>query len=94
VNGEYGEYVRYYSSEFVKTQAQADRAVQAVLVQGSQSQSYRVPVQCILDPRIEDGDVVTVQRMDGSSVTGRVMNHSLSSGSLMNLELRVVRALP
>lgn len=94
VGSEYGEYVRYYSSEFVKTQAQADKAVQAVLTQSSKSQSYRVPVQCIIDPRIEDGDVVTVQRMNGTSVTGRVMNHSLSSGELMDLELQVVRALP
>ncbi len=93
-SGEYGEYVRYYASEFVKTQKQADGAVQAVLEQASRSQSYRVPVQCIIDPRIEDGDVVTVQRPNGTSVTGRVMSHSLSSNSLMDLELRVVRALP
>jgi hypothetical protein len=94
VDGEYGEYVMYYSSEFVKTQAQANSATQAVLTQNIASQSYRVPVQCILDPRIEDGDVVTVQRTDGSSVTGRVMSHALSSGSLMDLEVQVSRDMP
>jgi len=77
----------------VTTKAAADSAVKAILSQVSSSQSYRVPVQCILDPRIEDGDVVSVQRPDGSTIEGRVMKHSLGSSGLMSLELQVSRPI-
>lgn len=89
----YGEYTRYYSSDFVKTQAAADSAVRSVLSQSLRGQSYRVPVQCIVNPLIEDGDVVSVQRRVGLPLVGRVVSHTLGSSNLMNLELDVVREL-
>jgi hypothetical protein len=91
VDGPYGRYTRYYSSPFVKTQAAADSAVAAILSQVSSSQTYRVPVKCVLDPRIEDGDVVSVQRPGGRLLIGRVVSHSFGSSPVMDLELDVTR---
>lgn len=91
VTGPYGRYTRYYSSPFVKTQAQADSAVAAILSQVSSAQTYRVPVKCIIDPRIEDGDVVSVQRPGGRLLVGRVVNHSFGSSNVMDLEMDVTR---
>lgn len=92
-SGPYGTYTRYYASDFVKTKSAGDAAVKAILTQAQQGQSYRVPVQCIVNPLIEDGDTVSVQRRIGAPVVGRVISHSMGSSNLMNLELDVVREL-
>lgn len=91
VGGPYGAYTRYYSSPFVKTQEAAQSAVDAILSQVSSTQTYRVPVQCLLNPLIEDGDVVTVERPTGGVLTGRVVNHRFGSSKVMSLELEVQR---
>ena len=91
VDGPYGHYTRYYSSPFVKTQAQADSAVAAILTQVSSTQSYRVPLRCILDPRVEDGDMVSVQRPGGRLLVGRVVNHKFSDSRYMDMEIDVTR---
>jgi hypothetical protein len=93
VSSPYGEYTRYYASDFVKNQGAADSAVKSILSQAQKGQSYRVPVQCIVNPLIEDGDVVSVERRIGDPIVGRVVSHSLGSSNLMNLELDVVREL-
>jgi hypothetical protein len=93
VSSPYGEYTRYYASDFVKTKAAAESAVKSILSQAQRGQSYRVPVQCIVNPLIEDGDVVSVERRIGDPIVGRVVSHSLGSSNLMNLELDVVREL-
>lgn len=92
-SGPYGEYTRYYASDFVKTQAAANSAVKAILTQSTSSQAYRVPVQCIINPLIEDGDMVSVQRQNGVPIVGRVVSHSFGSSNMMNLELDVQRAI-
>lgn len=89
----YGEYTRYYSSDFVKTQEAADAAVKAILSQSMTGQSYRVPVQCLVNPLIEDGDMVSVERQTGEPLVGRVVSHTLGSSNLMNLWLDVARRL-
>lgn len=91
VDGPYGRYTRYYSSPFVKTPAAAQSAVDAILSQVSSTQTYRVPVQCLVNPLIEDGDVVSVQRPIGEPLVGRVVNHKFGASNLMSLELDVQR---
>lgn len=91
ISGPYGAYTRYYASPFVKTQAAAESAVAAILTQVSSIQSYRVPVQCVVNPLIEDGDVVTVQRPTGGVITGRVVSHKFGASRLMTLVLEVKR---
>jgi hypothetical protein len=92
VGGPYGTYTRYYSSQLVKTGAQAGPATEAVLRQVSASRTYRVPVVCVVNPLIEFGDVVTVE-VPGSAVplSGRVQSYGLSSAGSMSLELEVSR---
>jgi hypothetical protein len=92
VFGPYGKYTRYYSSQFVKTQQQADDAVRTVLGQVSEGRTYRVPVTCIADPLLEDGDVVSLERPDGTELVGRIVSHTLSSNGPMELELEVTRS--
>lgn len=91
-DGLYGEYTRYYSSDFVKTQVQADSAVKSVLAQSIGSQQYEVPVQCIINPLPELGDTVEVVGHDRPLV-GRVIQYSLSDSPLMNVKIEVSRNL-
>lgn len=88
----FGEYTRYYSSPLVKTQAAADSAVQKILAQATSMQTYRVPVQCLLNPLVEFGDVVSVERPVGDPLVGRVANYRFGSSRLMSLEMDVARA--
>ncbi len=92
VTGNYGRNTRYYSSDLVKTQAQADTAVQAVLDQSIGSQQYDVQVQCHINPLVEIGDVVSLEGWKRPLV-GRVRRVSLSDSALMNCTLRVAREL-
>ncbi len=91
ITGNYGVYTRYYSSPFVKTQAQADTAVAAILSQVSSAQTYRVPIKCLINPLVEDGDVWAVQRPGGKLLIGRVVSHSFGSSNVMDLEMDVTR---
>lgn len=92
VDGPYGVNTRYYSSDLVKTQAQGDSAVQAVLDQSIGSQQYDVQIQCHINPLVEIGDVLAVAEWKRPLV-GRLKNVSLSDGELMNVTLRVDREL-
>lgn len=92
IDGPYGTNTRYYSSDLVTTQQQANRAVQAVLDQSIGSQQYDVQVQCHVNPLVEIGDVVELSGWKRPLV-GRVKQVSLSDSSLMNVTLRVNREL-
>jgi len=91
VDGPYGRYTRYYASPFVQTKAAAQSAVDAILTQVSSAQTYRVPVTCVIDPRLEMGDVVSVQRPQGRLLVGRIVNISMGDSRLMDLNLDVTR---
>lgn len=91
-NGLFGEYTRYYSSDFVKTKAQADAAVASILAQVTSSQQYEVPLQCVINPLPELGDTVEVVG-HVRPLQGRVVKYSLSDSPLMNLTLQVNRDL-
>lgn len=102
VNGPYGVYTRYYASDLVRTQAQADAAVKSVLDLSIGGQTYDVPVTCHFNPLVEIGDVVEVvteKRVDGQMVTaktgvvGRAVKVGLSDDALMSVTVRVARSL-
>ncbi|WP_022886355.1 hypothetical protein [Glaciibacter superstes] len=90
--GNYGEYTRYFASEFVKTQQQADSAVQAVLEQVTGSQQFDVPIQCVLNPLFELGDPVEVQGHT-RPISGRLVKFAYSDSELMTVTLRAERSL-
>lgn len=92
VAGPYGVNTRYYSSDLVKTQAQADAAVKSVLAQSISSQQYDVQVQCHVNPLVEVGDVVALEGWKRPLV-GRLTKVSLSNSPLMSVTLRVARGL-
>lgn len=92
VSGPYGVNTRYYSSDLVKTQAQANNAVQSVLDQSIGSQQYDVQIQCHVNPLVEIGDVVALEGWKRPLV-GRLRKVSLSNGAYMNVTLRVARRL-
>ena len=98
VDGLYGEHVRYYSSEYVHNQSDADTAVRSILALSVGSQQYEVPIQCHLNPLIELGDVVELKSkaIGGEATTllrGRVVSLSMSDSPYMNVTLRVYRNL-
>jgi hypothetical protein len=90
VTGPYGAYTYFHTSNVPTNQQTADAETQAVLTQVSATQTYRVPVTCILDPRVRDGMVVEVVQATRSTV-GRVVNHSFGGNGLMQLELECSR---
>lgn len=90
--GPYRTNTRYYSSDLVKTQAQANAAVKAVLAESIGSQQYDVQVQCHVNPLIEIGDVVELVGWKRPLV-GRVRSVALSDSPYMNVTLRVHREL-
>jgi len=92
VSGPYRTNTRYYSSDLVKTQQQADRAVASVLSQSIGSQQYDVRIQCHINPLIEVGDVVELTGWRRPLV-GRLMSVEMSDSPYMNVTLRVDREL-
>jgi hypothetical protein len=92
VDGPYGENTRYYSSDFVKTQAQASTAVASILALSTGSQQYDVPIQCHINPLVELGDVLELNEWV-RSLTGRLVAFQMSESELMSITLRVTRPL-
>ena len=92
VTGNYGVNTRYYASDLVKTQAQADNAVRAVLAQSIRSQQYDVKIQCHVNPLVEIGDVVQLVGWR-RPIVGVVRRVSLSDSAYMDVTLRVDREL-
>lgn len=91
-SGPYGRNTRYYQSDLVKTQTQAQKAVDAVLAQSIGSQQYDVQVQCHVNPLVEIGDVVA---LDGwkRPLVGQLRKVELSNSAYMSVTLRVARVL-
>lgn len=92
VDGPYGVNTRYYSSDLVKTQTQANGAVQSVLDQSIGSQQYDVQIQCHVNPLVEKGDVVALEGWK-RPIVGRLRKIGLSNGAYMSVTLRVARRL-
>src|SRR5690606_11772840 len=84
VDGPYGVNTRYYASDLVKTQVQANGAVQSVLDQSIGSQQYDVQVQCHVNPLVEIGDVAELAGWKRPLV-GQIRQVNLSDSSLMNV---------
>ncbi|MEF3322311.1 hypothetical protein PV375_01205 [Gulosibacter sp. GYB002] len=71
VGGPYGTYSRFYASEFVKTKAAAQSALQKILQQVSKP-SFAQKFTAMLDPRMEIGDTWTIVTPNGEEITGLV----------------------
>lgn len=91
-NGLYLPNTRYYSSDFVETQAQADSAVQAILDLSIGSQQYDVQVQCHVNPLVELGDMLELEGWT-RPIAGQLRKVSMSDSAYMNVTLRVDRKL-
>lgn len=92
VDGPYGEYVVDYPTDqkqFIKSRNAARTAITNHLAKVSATDYYELPVQCITDPRLEIGDVVTVQRMD-RLITGRIQTYTMGRTGPMSLTLGVL----
>lgn len=90
--GPYDENTYYHSNPAITTEAAAEIEVAAVLAQVSSPKTYRITVQCIINPLVEDGDVYYVQRRDGSTITGQVVSHKFGGSMLMTVEMDVLDA--
>lgn len=87
----YGAHTRYYSSDFVKTQTQADSAVQAILEQSTLGRAYEVPVTAVLNPLVEVGDRWKVVQSE-REIEGIITSMRVQDGALMSLTVEVWRA--
>ncbi|MCS4277712.1 hypothetical protein M2390_002921 [Mycetocola sp. BIGb0189] len=88
VSGDFGLSTRYHASDLVTDQESADKAARSVLEESIGSQTYKVQVQCITHPLVENNDYVEVQGVD-RTVRGRVIAYELSDSALMTLVLEV-----
>lgn len=91
-DGLYETNTRYYASDLVKTQAQANTAVKAVLDQSIGSQQYDVQIQCHVNPLVEIGDVVALEGWKRPLI-GRLQEVSLGDSAYMTATMRVDREL-
>jgi hypothetical protein len=91
-SGPYGELTFYDTSEMVKTQTQANARVADILAQSTRRQQFDVPVQCIIDPRFELGDVVTLVG-HSRPLQGRLVKYAMSNSELMTVTLSAERSL-
>lgn len=92
VGGDYGEYTYYYSNDAINTRAAGDAAVRQVLSTSIGGQTYEVPIQCIINPLVELGDVLEVDGWD-RPIIGQLIKYSMSDSALMNVTLEVSRPL-
>lgn len=91
VDGPYGENVVEFPSDqkqLYKSRDTCQAAVEAYLAKVSAPTTYDVEVSTLLDPRLELGDVVTVQRVD-RILTGRVKKYTFGQDAPMSLTLEV-----
>lgn len=92
ITGDYKPNTRYYSSDLVKTQEQADTAVRSVLDMSIGSQQYDVQIQCHVNPLVEIGDVVKLSGWKRPLV-GRLRKVTLNDSAYMSVTMRVHREL-
>lgn len=92
VGGLFPENTLHWSSPLIKTQQAADAAVRSMLLQSIGSQTYDVPIQCVINPLTELGDVLPVKGHT-RPLKGRVVKYSLSDSELMNVTLAAERSL-
>jgi hypothetical protein len=88
--GLYSENTYYHSNSAITTEAAAEIEVAAVLAQMSETKARRITVQCVLNPLVELGDVLEVERRDGSLLTAQVVKYRYGTSSLMTLEMDVI----
>lgn len=74
--GPYGRVTRFYASDLVTSQAQADDAAASMLVRYA-SAGRTEPVRAVPDPSIQLGDVTRVLTQDGDRYTARVEHITL-----------------
>lgn len=86
------EYVRYHSSDIVRTQAAADNATASVGAL-STSQDVDVAVTCVYNPVLELGDRVNVVEGDVTLVSGVCQAIAVSDSETMQVTVRERRPL-
>lgn len=88
--GPFGRVPYFASSEFVKTQAQAQAYATELLPQVSSMGAVTYTIQCAADPRLEVWDVITFEK-DGATYSGRIKKITLPHRGLMTLVVSVPR---
>jgi hypothetical protein len=88
----WGEHTRYITDDQVTTQAAADARVATELSTVTQSQRYQIEIECVVNPLLELGDMVSVTGYT-RALTGRLVKYSLSNSATMKVTLEVKRDL-
>lgn len=92
VTGPYGENVVDYPDDLkqlINSQAAAQKAVDDYLAQRQKAARPQVPVDALIDPRRELGDVIELERPD-RLLTTRVLKYSFAKDSAMQLTVEVL----
>ncbi len=84
-----GENTYYHSNPAITDLAAAQAEVAAVLAVKSRP-SNRITVRSVVNPLVEDGDVLTVDRRDGSTIVAQLVSHRFGNSMLMTCELDVI----
>lgn len=89
----FGTRTLYQSSEFVTTSSQAQAWADSTLPMVSTLRATVVPVEMTFDPRLERGDVVTIEQLRYNLV-GRVLTIDRRSRATQRLTVEVVGYVP
>lgn len=93
VDGPLGHRTRYVDSDLVKTRDQARAMLWNVLEQSSVLAPVEIPVDILLDPRIEIGDTVEIEQ-ELETVVGRVVKVTHASTGRTSMDIAVTATVP
>lgn len=96
VDGPYGENVVEYPSDkkaLVKNKVQAQAVVDAYRIRLQTAAYAEIPIDALIDPRLELGDVIRVHRPD-RILTGRIRKYTFAKSSPMQLTVEVLKDDP
>ena len=79
----------YHRNSAIQTEVDAIAEVAAIGARVSRP-ARRITVQCILNPLIETGDVLLVERRDGTTLTAQVVTYGYGDSDLMTVQMDVV----
>ncbi len=88
--GEYAENTFYHSNPAIRTQEAADIEVALVLEQLSSTTMRRITVTCVINPLVETGDVIEVERNSGSLIVGQIVSIRYGASMAMTVEVDVL----
>ena len=93
VHGPLGHRTKYHTSNLVKTRDDARKVLREVLQQSSTLTAVEIPVEVVIDLRLEIGDTVELEQ-DEETLRGRIVKVAHSSNRKTTMTIAVTASFP